>query len=163
MSNATTKDYISTLNGLIETCKDGEQGFRSAAEGVQRADLKTLFHEYSRQRAQFASELQVEVARIGGSPEKSGSVSGAVHRGWIDIKSAVSGKDDHAILEEAERGEDVAVKSYREALATDMPADFRSIVQKQSEEILQTHNRIRSLRDNTEERATSHSTGSSLL
>ena len=47
MSNATTKDYISTLNGLIETCKDGEQGFRSAAEGVQRADLKTLFNSTS--------------------------------------------------------------------------------------------------------------------
>ena len=154
MSSATTKDYISTLNGLIETCKDGEEGFRSAADGVKRSDLKSLFNEYSRQRAQFASELQVEVARIGGAPEKSGSVSGALHRGWIDLKSAVSGKDDHAILEEAERGEDSAVKNYREALATDMPADFRAIVQKQSEQILKTHNRVRSLRDNTEERAT---------
>ncbi len=152
MSNATMNDYISILNGLIETCKDGEEGFRSAASGVQRSDLKSLFNEYSRQRAQFASELQMEVARIGATPETSGSVAGALHRGWIDVKSAVSGKDDHAILEEAERGEDSAVKNYREALATDMPGDFRSIVQKQSDKILETHNRVRSLRDNAEER-----------
>jgi uncharacterized protein (TIGR02284 family) len=155
------KDYISTLNGLIETCKDGEQGFRDAAEGVQRSDLKSLFNEYSRQRAQFASELQMEVARIGGSPETSGSVAGAIHRRWIDVKSAVSGKDDHAILEEAERGEDSAVKNYQEALAADLPADLRSIVQKQSEKVLETHNRIRSLRDNTEERASIGSTTTS--
>ena len=154
MSSATINDYISTLNGLIETCKDGEEGFRSAAGGVQRSDLKSLFNEYSRQRADLASELQLEVARIGGAPEVSGSVSGALHRGWINLKSAVSGKDDHAILEEAERGEDSAVKNYREALATDMPADFRAIIQKQSEKILQTHNRVRSLRDNPEERYT---------
>ena len=152
MSTATTKDYISTLNGLIETCKDGEEGFRNAAEGVKRSDLKSLFNEYSRQRAEFASELQVEVARIGGAPEKSGSVAGALHRGWIDVKSAVTGKDDHAILEEAERGEDSAVKNYREALATDLPADFRAIVQKQSEHVQQTHDRVRGLRDNTEDR-----------
>lgn len=166
MSSTTTKDYISTLNGLIETCKDGEEGFRSAAGGVQRADLKQLFNEYSRQRAEFASELQVEVARIGGSPEKSGSVSGAMHRGWIDIKSAISGKNDHAILEEAERGEDIAVKNYRDALASDMPADFLSIVKKQAEKIQKTHNLIRSLRDNTDERYTSGATssaGSTLL
>ena len=161
MSSETTKDYISTLNGLIETCKDGEEGFRSAAGRVQRSDLKSLFNEYSRQRAEFASELQVEVARIGGAPEKSGSVAGALHRGWIDVKSAVTGKDDHAILEEAERGEDSAVKNYREALATDLPADFHGIVQKQAEQIQKTHDRVRGLRDNTEDRVNTGSPSAS--
>lgn len=163
MATASTKDYISVLNGLIETCKDGEEGFRKAAEGVTRSDLRSLFNEYSRERGQFASELQVEVARIGGDPEKSGSVSGAMHRGWLDIKSAVSGKDDHAILEEAERGEDVAVKSYQDALGKDLPSDLRSIVAEQFSHIQQCHNRIRSLRDNTEDRASYTSTGSSTV
>lgn len=149
MASGTMKDYISTLNGLIETCKDGEEGFRKSAEDVTRTDLKSLFNEYSRQRAQFASELQMEVSRIGGSPEQSGSVSGAVHRGWIDVKSAVSNRDDHAILEEAERGEDSAVKSYRDALGKDLPADLRASILKQSEQIQQAHDRVRSMRDNT--------------
>src|SRR5215210_4857326 len=96
---------ISTLNDLIETCKDGEEGFRTAAEGVTDLQVKALFSEYSRQRAEMARELQEEVRRLGGSPEKSGSVSGSAHRGWINIKSAVTGKDPQAIVSEAERGE----------------------------------------------------------
>jgi uncharacterized protein (TIGR02284 family) len=135
------------MNDLVETCKDGEEGFRQAAEGTQRSDLRTLFQEYSRQRAQFASELQMEVARLGGSPEKSGSMGGALHRGWMNIKSAVTGKDDYAILAEAERGEDAAVKSYREVLSKDLPSDIRSMVQRQFEEIQSAHRKIRELRD----------------
>ena len=84
--NASTKDYVSTLNDLIETCKDGEEGYKKAAENVQRTDLQNVFREYATQRAQFANELQREVARIGGKPETSGTVGGAMHRGWLDVK-----------------------------------------------------------------------------
>src|SRR5947209_11790361 len=104
----STKDFTSTLNNLIETCKDGEQGYRDSAEGVQRSDLRELFNEYARLRTQFASELQTQVSRLGGDPEKSGSVAGSMHRGWINLKAALTGKDDHAILAECERGEDSA-------------------------------------------------------
>ena len=155
MGNASTKDYISTLNNLIETCKDGEQGFRKAAENVKRSDLRTLFSEYATQRSQFASELQMEVTRLGGDAEKSGSVSGALHRGWMDVKGAVTSKDDHSLLEEAERGEDSAVKNYQEALGKDLPSDLHAIVEKEYQWIQQAHQRIRSLRDNFEEKASS--------
>ena len=156
MGSASTKDYISTLNNLIETCKDGEQGFRKDAENVKRSDLRTLFSEYATQRSQFASELQMEVTRLGGDAEKSGSVSGALHRGWMNVKGAVTSKDDHSILEEAERGEDSAVKNYQEALGEDLPRDLRAIVEKQYQWIQQAHQRIRSLRDNLEEQASSY-------
>lgn len=144
---ASTEAFHSTLNDLIETCKDGEQGFQQAADGVNRADLKSLFNEYARQRAQFASELQMEVSRLGGNPEKSGSVSGSLHRGWMNIKAAVTGKDDHAILAEAERGEDAAVKAYQDALAKDLPSDLRSKVESQYNQVLEAHSRVRALRD----------------
>ncbi len=146
---ASTKDYISWLNDLIETCKDAEQGFRDAADAVARQDLRELFNEYARQRSQFASELQNQVIRLGGDPEKTGSVSGSFHRGWINLKAAITGKDEHAILSEAERGEDAAVKNYQEALAQDLPDDLRSVVEKQYRQVLDAHNRIRSLRDAT--------------
>lgn len=144
---ASTKDYISWLNDLIETCKDAEQGFRDAADAVARQDLRELFNEYARQRSQFASELQNQVIRLGGDPEKTGSVSGSFHRGWINLKAAITGKDEHAILSEAERGEDAAVKNYQEALAQDLPDDLRSVVEKQYRQVLDAHNKIRSLRD----------------
>lgn len=146
MANSTN-DYHSWLNNLIETCKDGETGFREAADGVQNAALRTVFNEYARQRAQFAAELQNLVTRLGGSPATSGSAAGALHRGWMNLKSALTGKDDHAILEEAERGEDAAVKNYQNVLAEDLPTDIRAVVEEQYRQILQAHGRIRGLRD----------------
>lgn len=157
MNTASTKDYISTLNNLIETLKDGEQGFRKAAEDVKSSNLRSVFSEYSSQRSQFASELQMEVTRLGGDAEKSGSVAGAMHRGWIDVKSAVTNRDDQNILEEAERGEDVALKSFQKALAEELPSDLRSIVEQQYRHIQQAHDRIRSLRDRTEGTQTPYS------
>ncbi|HEV2912814.1 MAG TPA: PA2169 family four-helix-bundle protein [Pyrinomonadaceae bacterium] len=141
-----TENVVSTLNNLIETCKDGQNGFQTAAEGVRNGDLKTLFHTYSQQRAQFAVELQTEVRRLGGDPEKTGSLAATLHRGWIDIKSAITGEDENAVISECERGEDSAVRNYQDALADErLPADIRSIVQRQFAEIKEAHDRIRSL------------------
>ncbi len=142
---ADNDNVISTLNGLIETCRDGQNGFRTAAEGVTRSELKTLFHGYAQQRAQFVGELQTEVRRLGGDPENMGSVAATLHRGWIDIKSAVTGKDDSAIIAECERGEDSAVSTYRDALDEDLPANIRSTVERQFAAVKQAHDRIRSL------------------
>ena len=138
-------DTISTLNNLIETCKDGQDGFRSAAGGVRDGELKTLFHTYSQQRAQFAAELQGEVRRLGGDPEKTGSTAAALHRGWINIKSAVTGEDEGAIVSECERGEDSAVRNYEEALRRDLPSDVRSIIERQFGQVKEAHDRIRGL------------------
>ncbi|HEX8775854.1 MAG TPA: PA2169 family four-helix-bundle protein [Pyrinomonadaceae bacterium] len=144
---ATDKDNaISTLNNLIETCKDGQNGFQAAADGVKNNDLKTLFHTYSRQRAEFAGELQAEVGRLGGDAEKTGSLAASLHRGWIDIKSAVTGEDENAVISECERGEDSAVRNYEDALREqDLPADVRAIVERQFAQIKEAHDRIRSL------------------
>ena len=136
---------ISTLNNLIETCKDGQEGFLEAAEGVKNSELKTLFLAYSQQRAQFAGVLQNEVLRMGGEPEKAGSVAAKLHRGWIDIKSAVTGEDEGAIISECERGEDSAVKNYQEALNEDLPANIRSIIEQQFTQVKEAHDHIRAL------------------
>jgi uncharacterized protein (TIGR02284 family) len=142
---ASSEEVISTLNNLIETCRDGQNGFQTAAEGVEDSELKQLFYTFSQQRAGFVGELQDEVRRLGGDPETSGSVAASLHRGWIDIKSAVMGKDNKAVISECERGEDSAVSNYREALDADMPADVRSVVERQAAEVKKAHDRIRSL------------------
>ena len=138
---------ISTLNNLIETCKDGELGFKTAAEGLKSAAIKTEFLDYSRQRGEMARELQNQVRALGGDPEKSGSVSGSLHRGWLDIKSVITGKDDGAIVAEAERGEDVAKAAYESALKETLPGSAQSVVQQQAAKVRQAHDRVRDLRD----------------
>jgi uncharacterized protein (TIGR02284 family) len=141
-------EVIEYLNDLIETCKDGEQGFRKAAEEVGEegdAELRTLFNLYAQQRARFAAELQEEVRRRGGDPAKSGHVSAVFHRGWMELKSAVTGKSEAAIIAECERGEDAALRNYERVLKENLPADLAAIVEAQYAEIRLAHDRIRSL------------------
>ena len=137
---------ISTLNNLIETLKDGKNGFETAAADVKDTKVKTIFLECAQERSRMAGELQAEVSRRGGTPEQSGSASAAAHRGWMNLKSALGG-GEKAILDEAERGEDVAVKSYEKALKSDLPADVANVVQRQYSQVKQAHDRVRDLRD----------------
>ena len=138
----------SILNNLIETSKDGEKGFRTSADNAKDPELKELFRKRADDCARGASELQSLVARLGEKPEDSGSIAGAIHRGWVNIKTSVTADDDLAILEEVERGEDVAKASYRKALDSgDLSPDARSIVQKQYDGVLRNHDQVRALRD----------------
>jgi uncharacterized protein (TIGR02284 family) len=139
------EEAVSTLNDLIETCKDGEKGFSQASENVKDPQLKSLFTQYSQQRSDFVSELQMEVERLGGQPETTGSAAGATHRGWLNVKSAVTGHSADSIIAECERGEDAAVSSYQEALSRNLPPDVRNLVERQYGQIKQAHDRIRAL------------------
>jgi uncharacterized protein (TIGR02284 family) len=140
------KEVISTLNSLLETCKDGEDGFRAAGDAIENPDVRTLFHMYAQQRAHFRSELFNEVLRHGGEPAESGHLSASLHRGWMDLKVAISGKNETAIIDECERGEDVAMKAYQEALKEQLPADVMSIVEEQYSEIRHSHETVRGLK-----------------
>jgi uncharacterized protein (TIGR02284 family) len=142
---AANDEVISTLNNLIETCKDGQNGFTTASDGVNRSDLKNLFMNYAQQRAEFARELQQEVRNLGGDPEKSGSVAATLHRGWIDIKTAVTGNDESVVIAECERGEDSAVSNYKDALEQNLPPKVQALVLRQYTEVKAAHDRIRSL------------------
>lgn len=143
-----TKEVISTLNSLIETLKDGQEGFRQASEAVQDSQLKSLFSEYSLQRSKFAGELQNHAIQLGESePEKTSSTAGALHRAWINMKSAITTRDDHAILSECERGEDSAVAEYKKAMEGNLSSPIADTVSRQYTDVKAAHDRVRSLRD----------------
>ncbi|TAL98109.1 MAG: PA2169 family four-helix-bundle protein [Paraburkholderia sp.] len=140
-------NVVSELNDLVETSKDGEKGFRKAAEDAHDSQLKSLFTSRADDCTRGARELQDAIQQLGGKPDTGGSMTGALHRGWVDLKSAVSSRRDHEILAECEKGEDVAKKRYHDALEKDLPADVRAIVERQYQGVLQNHDRIRDLRD----------------
>ena len=142
-----SSNLTSTLNDLVETSRDGEKGFRAAAEDTKNTELQKVFLRRAQDCALSAADLQKLVAQQGGSPEKGGSVAGAAHRGWLNLKAAVSGRPDLAILEECERGEDVAKARYRKALEEPLPEDIRMVVQRQYDGVIRNHDQIRNLRD----------------
>jgi uncharacterized protein (TIGR02284 family) len=146
MDMAVNRDeLISSLNVLIETCRNGENGFRTAAENVKDEELKRFFTHCSNQRAQFASELQSEVRTLGGDPMRRGTAAGVIHRGWMNLKSAVTLDSDHAIISECARGEDAAKAAYQEVLKQNLPPNVLPVVKHQFIEIKQTHDRVRDL------------------
>ena len=97
MSNPN-KDVIDVLNDLIEYSKDGEKGFKASADDVKNPELKAFFVQRAGECANAAGELQSEVRRLGGDPETSTSISGDLHRGWVNLKAMVTGKDEEAVL-----------------------------------------------------------------
>jgi uncharacterized protein (TIGR02284 family) len=142
-----TNDVIATLNDLIETSRDGEQGFRTCAQGVNSANLKALFEAAARRCAEGAAELEAKVRGLGGHPAQGGSVSGSVHRAWTNIKSTITGMNEHAVLAECERGEDTAKHAYEAALKQDLPMDVRTIIERQYQGVKENHDRVRNLRN----------------
>jgi len=138
---------IGILNDLIEASRDGQSGFREAADYAESPDLKMFFRQQSLERAQFVGDLQQQVQALGGDPEKSGSTTGAVHRAWMTIKGTLTGKDDKSILNEVERGEDSAVEAYENALRQMLPANLKTIVEKQYLDIKGVHDRVKQMRD----------------
>ncbi|ARS37741.1 ferritin-like domain-containing protein [Pontibacter actiniarum] len=141
------KEVFSTVHHLIERCKDGAKGYKTASEDVEDKDLKDLFRKYAVQRDSMITELQDQLHKMGHTDDESSSLEGTVHRAWIDIKSALSSKDRHRVLAECERGEDYAVKSYQEALNKNLPGNLKPIVEQQYNDIKNAHDHIRSLRD----------------
>jgi uncharacterized protein (TIGR02284 family) len=144
----TMSDNVtSVLNDLVETSRDGEQGFRTAAEDTKNAELRTVFLARAEDCAKAVADLRQVISRLGGEPQERGSIAGAVHRGWVNLKAAAAGRTDLSILEECERGEDVAKARYRKALEAQLPDDIRTIVQKQYDGVQRNHDQVRDLRD----------------
>lgn len=141
------QDIIDSLNTLIETCKDGEYGFRTSAEHTVGAQVKQLFLTRAEDCRQAASELQSLVLQYGGKAEDGGSVSGAIHRGWVKARSAVSSTTDLSLLEETERGEDVALAAYRKAAEDELPEDVRVVLGRHLQGAKRNHDQIRDLRN----------------
>jgi uncharacterized protein (TIGR02284 family) len=147
-TDTNSKEVIGVLNDLIETSKDGEEGFKECAEKVERSYLKTLLKERARECKTAATELQTIVQRLGGTPEDSASATGRLHRRWTELKATLTGKSEQAVLDECERGEDVAKKSYKEALENQvLPPDIRAVVERQYHLVLRNHNQVKALRD----------------
>lgn len=133
---------------LIKTLKNGEEGFRSAGEKLSdsdRPELGSEFMRYSEQRARFSTELASMAEAYGDDVPERSTVPGAVHRGWLAVKDALTGSSPEAVLKAAVTGEDHAVEQYEEALTADISTGLRTVLTRQSAEVSTTRDRVKSL------------------
>jgi uncharacterized protein (TIGR02284 family) len=140
-------DVLDVLKDLVECSKDGEYGFRECAEQAKRPDLKSIFLQRADDCRQGAQELNSLIRQMGGEAEDGGSAMGAVHRGWVSVKTTFTSYDDKAVLEEAERGEDNAKARYRKAMQKPLPAHVRQVVERQLQGVERNHDQVKMLRD----------------
>src|SRR5262249_27954062 len=103
---------VNTLRELINTCRDGEKGYAQAAEKIRNPDLKSLFRQYSQERGRFASQLEVEVGKLGeGVHQDQGHVSGTLHRACLSVTQTMV-PHDPPILHSPDPAQDPATQLY---------------------------------------------------
>ena len=140
-------EITDAINDLITVNYDGERGYKESAEDVNDARLKSWFREYAQQRYDFGHELKGELSQLGATPDKGTSLAADVHRMWIDLKAAVAGNDEAAVLDEVIRGERNAIERYDKVLEHNaLPASARTVISRQRNQIMAALGKIEDLK-----------------
>ena len=141
------EDLIDGLKHLLHIANDGKEGYKTAAEDADSAELKALFTTYSIQRSEFEMELKSCLQQLGASSDnESGGPMGAIHRVWMDIKTAITSNDNHAILDACITGERSAIEAYDKVLTnTSLPQEMRSKLLSQRSDISECLRNIQNL------------------
>lgn len=144
---AETSHDIRTLNSLIATVIDSIDGYTESARDAGSGRFASIFNDRAAERREVLTRLQAEVGRLGGNPEDDGTAAAAAHRGFINLKSAVTGKDDQAIVNEVERGEDHIKAKFEDALAdTDLSPRTKAVIQECFTSVNRGHDQMRDLK-----------------
>ena len=148
------QDQISTLNTLIATTIDSITGYEDSAQNIENERFAQIFRENANERQQVVTQLREEVRRLGGDPEDSGSFLGKTHQRFEDLKAAITGRDEKAIINEVERGEDYLKEKFETALESgDLTGDSRSTVEQCYQTVRRGHDQISQLKHGMESHA----------
>lgn len=144
-------DDIATLNTLTATVIDSVKGYEDAASNAENSRFQQLFREWASQRQHVVEQLRSEVRRLGGDPEDDGSFMGATHQRFLDLKAAITGRDDQAIINEVERGEDYLKEKFETALNSGhLSGESRSVVESCYQSVREGHDQMSQLKHGLE-------------
>ncbi|SHJ11042.1 ferritin-like domain-containing protein [Aquimarina spongiae] len=136
------------LNDLLEKTYDAEKGFKKAADNVKHSGLKNYFNQKAQERHDFGYALKAEIKSFGQPVDNGGSITGTMHRAWMDVKSVLSKDNEESMLEEAIRGEEATVEEYNDVLSeTTLPPSTQTILTQQKNKIMNGLSSIRRLED----------------
>ena len=147
-------DEITTLNTITNTLIDSVTGYEDAAGTIQSTSFQQMFRERASERSRAAEELRAEVRRLGGNPEDDGSLLGKTHQRFLDLKAAITGRDEKAIVNEVERGEDYLKEKFETAISGGtLSGEARSVVERVYQSVRQGHDQMSALKHGMESNA----------
>jgi uncharacterized protein (TIGR02284 family) len=145
------QDDKTVINTLLATLTDSINGYRDSAENIQNGSFKQLFLDSAEERSRVAEDLRAEVRRLGGDANDDGSFMGKSHQVFLDLKSAITGRDDKAIINEVERGEDYLKEKFETALQSDkLTGDTRTVVERAWTSVRTGHDRVAEIKHRME-------------
>ena len=151
MTDHAHSDEITILNTLIATTIDSITGYEDSAANIKSDRLRDIFRQRADERQQVVEELRLEVRRLGGNPEDDGSFLGKAHQRFEDLKAAVTGRDEKAIINEVERGEDYLKSKFETALdSDDLTGESRAVVERAYQSVRAGHDQISQLKHGLE-------------
>jgi uncharacterized protein (TIGR02284 family) len=149
--NDSSTGAISALNTLIATTIDSVNGYEDSAKNIDNERFREIFRERASERQEVVQALREEVRRLGGNPEDDGSFLGKTHQRFEDLKAAVTGRDEKAIINEVERGEDYLKEKFEAALSSDeLTGDSRSVLERCYQSVRSGHDQISQLKHGME-------------
>jgi len=140
---------VDVLTDILELHNDRIQGYEMAIDDTDDADLKALFSQYATQSRKLRSDLVEAIERAGGNAPDGTTFLGKLHKGWMELKAALTSRDRVAVLNSCEQGEDAIKAAYQKAIEPDAKVlmSVRTTLHQQYDEIKNAHDRIKSLRD----------------
>jgi uncharacterized protein (TIGR02284 family) len=151
MTEHSRNDEITTLNTLIATLIDSVTGYEDSAANIDSPRLQQLFRERASERQQVVESLRAEVRRLGGSPEDDGSFMGKTHQRFLDLKAAIAGRDEKAVITETERGEDYLKEKFETALNSGhLSGESRAVVERAYQSVREGHDQVSALKHGLE-------------
>ena len=151
MTDNIRQDEISTLNTLIATLIDSITGYEDSAANLENSRLQEQFRESARERQRVVEDLRAEVRRLGGNPEDDGSFLGKTHQRFLDLKAAIAGRDEKAVINETERGEDYLKEKFETALDSGtLSGDSRAVVERAYQSVRKGHDQVSALKHGLE-------------
>ena len=151
MFGDNNNDGRSLLATLTDTLADSVNGYRDAAQHVDSDQFRQMFTQLADDRSQALSDLQSELAGLGGSADRDGSTLGHLHQRWLDLKASITGRDDKAVINEVERGEDYLKEKFEAALETDsLDTNVRASIERAYSSVRRGHDRVSELKHSLE-------------
>ena len=148
---AEHSEAISTLNTLIATTIDSVTGYEDSAKNIDNERFREIFRQRASERQEVVQQLREEVRRLGGNPEDDGSFLGKAHQRFEDLKAAITGRDEKAIINEVERGEDYLKEKWQAALQSgNLDGETHDLVERLYQSVKSGHDQMSQLKHGLE-------------